>query len=104
MGTTFRSPIHRIVTPVVASHSATPGVDAVADAAEITQGMVYHDTKRYEDFDALIARANFVLPETLKARVVMATMMMLSLAQKWTKLANDYGLPSNVWLGGGGGG
>ena len=55
-----------------------------------TQGMVDHDTKRFEDFDAAIARANCLLLQTLEPRDVMATLMMLSPAQKWNKLAADY--------------
>ena len=66
----------------VAARAATPGVDAVVGVTEVTQGIVDHDTKRFEDFDAVIARANSLLLRTLEPRDVMATLMMLSPAQK----------------------
>ena len=90
MGTAIRPPLPRTVIVAVAARAAAPGVDAVAGVTEVTQGMVDHDTKRFEDFDAAIARANSLLLQTLEPRDVMATLMMLSPAQKWNKLVADY--------------
>ena len=66
----------------VAARAAAPGIDVVAGVTEVTQGMVDHDTKRFEDFDAAIARENSLLLQTLEPRDVIATLMMLSPAQK----------------------
>ena len=90
LGTALRPPASRVVTPAVAARAAAPGVDAMAGAVEITQGMVDQETKRYEDFDAAIARANSVLLQTLDPKDVMATLMLPTPAQKWAKLAEDY--------------
>ena len=57
MGTAIRLPLLRTVIVAVAARAAAPGVDVVAGVTEVTQGMVDHDTKRAEDFDAEIARA-----------------------------------------------
>ena len=54
MGTAVRPLFSRVVTPAVAEQAATPGLDVVAGVTEVTQGMVDHDTKRFEDFDATI--------------------------------------------------
>ena len=62
----------------------------MAGVTAVTQGMVDSDTKRFKDFDAAIAHAYSPLLQTLKPRDVMATLMMLSPAQKWNKLAADY--------------
>ena len=40
--------------------------------------MVDQDVKQLEDFDATIARANSLLLQTLKAKDVMATMMLMT--------------------------
>ena len=99
MGTAVRPPLPRVVSPAVAARAATPGVDAVAGATEVTQGMVDHDTKRFEDFDAAIARANSLLLGAIEPRDVMATLMMISPAQKWNKLAADYAAVSELQAG-----
>ena len=44
----------------------------MAGVTEVTQGMVDYDTKRFEDFDAAIARENSLLLHTLEPRDVMA--------------------------------
>ena len=90
MGTTAKPSLHRTVIVAVAARVPAPGVDDVAGVTKVTQGMVDHDTKRFEDFDAAITRANSLLLQTLEPRDVMATLMMLSPAQKWNKLAADY--------------
>ena len=68
----------------------------MAGVTEVTQGMVDHDTKRFEDFNAAIARANSLLLQALEPRGVMANLMMLSPAQKWNKLAADYAAVSTL--------
>ena len=90
IGTAHRPPAPRVVTSIVAARAASPGVDAMAGAVEITQGMVVQETKRYEDFDVASACANSVLLQTLEPKDVMVTMMLPSPAQKWTKFATDY--------------
>ena len=89
-GTAIRPPLPRAVREAVAAQAAAPGMDAVAGVTEVTQEMVDSDTKRFEDFDAAVARANSLLLHTLEPRDVMATLMMLTPAQKWNKLAVDY--------------
>ena len=51
MGTAIRPPLPRTVIVAVPARAAAPGVDAVAGVTEVTQGMVNHDTKRFEDFE-----------------------------------------------------
>ena len=68
----------------------------MADASEVTQGMVNQDTKHFEDFDAAIARVNSLLLRTLDLHDVMATLMMLFLSQKWNKLATVYATVSTL--------
>ena len=96
MGTAVWPPLPRTVTPAVVARTATPEVDAVAGASEVTQGMVDHDTKRFEDFDVAISRTTPLLLLTLEPRDVMATLMMLSPAQKRNKLAADYAAVSTL--------
>ena len=58
--------------------------------------MIDHDTKRLQDVDAAIARANSLLLEALEPRDVMATLMMLSPAENWNMLAADYAAVSTL--------
>jgi len=69
---------------------ASPGSDAREGADAVTQEMVDSDVKRLEDFDASVARANSFLMQTLEAKDIMATMMLVSPREKWDKLAADY--------------
>ena len=90
MGTAVRPRAPRILYRGRTVVPASPGVDAAAGAAAVTQDMVDLDVKNIEDFDAVVARANSVLLQTLDAKDVMATMMLASPKEKWDKLASDY--------------
>lgn len=69
---------------------------AAAGASEITQGMVGHDTKRVDDFDAAIAHANVLFLKSIESRDVMATLLMETPAQKWNKFAANYAAKSKL--------
>ena len=88
--TALRPPLARIVTPTITVVANALGINAVANAAVITQEMVNLDTLRLEDFDAAVARTNYVLLQTLEAKDVMATMMLPTPKDKWNKLSADY--------------
>ena len=90
MGTAVRPPLPRVLGPAVQAIAAAQGVLAVAGAAEVTQAIVDRETKISEDFDAAMARANSMILGALEQKDVMASMMLLTPAEKWAKLASDY--------------
>ena len=71
----------------------------MAGASEITQRMVDHDTKRFEDLNAIIMCKNFLLIFVIEPRDVMATLMMVSPTQKRNKLVANYAAISKLQAG-----
>ena len=89
VGTAFKPPAARVVMPFTAVVVAIPRVNDVVGVAEIIEEMVDQHVRKLEDFNAAIARANTVLLQTLEAKDVMATMMLLPPKEKWNELGAD---------------
>ena len=79
-----------MVTPGVAAVAAGNGIAAVAARAKITQEHVDSDNRKIEDFEAAIAKANFILLQHIEQKDVGALYGYDSLSAKWQKLQADY--------------
>ena len=79
-----------MVTPGVAAIAAGNGIAAFATIAEITHEHVDSDTRKTEDFEAAIAKANYVLLQHIEQKDVGALYGYDSLSAKWQKLQADY--------------
>ena len=81
--TAVRPPAPRVVTPGVAAVAAGNGIAAVAAIAENTQEQVDSDNRKIEDFEAAIAKANFIFLQHIEQKHVGALYGYDSLAAKW---------------------
>ena len=88
--TEVRPPEPRVVTPGVAAVATGNGIGAVAAIAEITEEPVDSDNRKIEDFEAAIAKANFILLQHIEQKDVGALYGYDSPTQKWQKLQADY--------------
>ena len=79
-----------MVTPGVAAVAAGNGIAAVAAIAEITQEQADSDDRKIEDFEASIAKANYILLQHIEQKDVGALYGYDSLAAKWQKVQADY--------------
>ena len=80
----------RVVTTGVAVVAAGNGIAAVEAIAEITQEHVDSDNRKIEDFEAAIAKANYILLQHIEQKDVGALYGYDSRAAKWQKLKADY--------------
>ena len=79
-----------MITPGVAAVAACNGIAAVAAIAEITQEQVDADNRKIEDFEAAIAKTNYILLQHIEQKDVRALYGYDSRAAKWQKLQADY--------------
>ena len=93
-GTAVRPPAPRQLFRGRSAIPASPGQDAREGSVAVTQEMVDGDTKRSEDFDASIAKADNVIMRSLQSKDVMATLTLPSPRAKWEKLESDYATKS----------
>ena len=71
-GTAFSPPAPRVVSPGVAAVAANPGIAAVGAIAEITKEQVDADNQKLDDFEAAIAKANYIILQHIEQKDVMA--------------------------------
>ena len=79
-------PAHRVVSPGVAVVASGVGIAAVAAIAENTQEQVDADQRKWEDFRAAIAKANYLILQHIEQKDVMALHSYDSPPHKWNKL------------------
>ena len=79
-----------MVTPGVAAVAVGNGIAAVAAIAEIIHEQVDSDNRKIEDFEASIAKANYILLQHIEQKDVGALYGYDSPAAKWQKLQADY--------------
>lgn len=88
--TTVLPPAARVVSPGVTTVAAGLGIAAVAAIADITQEHVDSDTRKIEDYEAAIAKANYIILYHIQRSHVMSLQAFKNLSQKWQKLQADY--------------
>jgi len=95
-GTAVRPPPPRVPFRGRSAVPASPGVDARAGSDAVTEEMAEADLKKVEDYDASIARADYVLMQTLEHKDILATMSLATPRLKWLKLEADYAAVSTA--------
>ena len=96
MGTSIAPPNSRVRALGIAAVGADPilMIAAMAGVAKITQEQVDADDKKLKDYEASIARANFVILYHMEKKDMMSLWGLDSPSQKWNKLRADYALIS----------
>lgn len=78
------------MTAAILGSPVASGSDAVVRIHAITRAMVENDIKLSEDYDAAVARENYIVMQSLLQKDIFAVIMLPNVADKWEKLADDY--------------